>query len=401
MSIIEAPSGTAVSRFRWAAVDYESEWAYFQMTMKNSGFIYRFGSMLFVVLLMTGCQATPNFYKAESMPKGLAVIPQANPQEVDLSRLAGASGSSETIGPGDVLEISIAAGLGKDDQILIPARVGDDGAANLPDIGRVQLAGFEPQAAESLIRMEAISKGLFHNPTVTVSMTHKKMNRIRVLGAVKEPQVYELPPSASDVVSAIAAAGGLADNAGEKVEIRNPGRRGAAKEPSVASGSEAPFSTISASAEGDSAEASGGMNSYSINLVSAALSGTNSYNIQDGGVVMVEKRDPAPLQIVGLVRKPDTYEFPIGKPITVLGAIAKAGGLNNQLADKVFIIRPLANAGERALIQVSIRRAKRNPKSDIVLGPGDIVSVEHTSATVMMEALQLVRFGISGSAGLF
>lgn len=330
------------------------------------------------------------------MPKGLAVIPQANPQEVDLSRLAGASGSSETIGPGDVLEISIAAGLGKDDQILIPARVGDDGAATLPDIGRVQLAGFEPQAAESLIRMEAMNKGLFNNPTVTVSMTHKKMNRIRVLGAVKEPQVYELPPNASDVVSAIAAAGGLADNAGEKVEIRNPNRGGAARNPSVADGSQTPYSTVS-----DSTEASGGMNSYSINLVSAALSGTNSYNIQDGGVVMVEKRDPAPLQIEGLVRKPDTYEFPIGKPMTVLGAIAKAGGLSNQLADKVFIIRPLANAGERALIQVSIRRAKRNPRSDVVLGPGDIVSVEHTSATVMMEALQLVRFGISGSAGLF
>ena len=143
------------------------------------------------------------------------------------------------------------------------------------------------------------------------------------------------------------------------------------------------------------------MNSYSINLISAAASGTNSYSVQDGGVVMVEKRDPAPLQISGLVNKPDTYEFPIGKPVTVLGAIAMAGGLKNQVADKVFILRPLASPGERALIQVSLRRAKRNPKSDITLGPGDIVSVEHTPGTVLMEALQLIRVGITGSAGIF
>jgi len=330
------------------------------------------------------------------MPKGLRVVAQQNPQEVDLSRLASASGSSETIGPGDVLEVSISASLSKDDQVTIPVRIGDDGAATVPDIGRVQLAGFEPQAAESLIRLEAINKGLYHNPTVTVAFAHKKMNRIRVLGAVKEPQTYELPPSASDVVSAIAAAGGLADNAGENVEIRNPTQRGRNSRPTVAGSPPTPYSAIS-----ESNEVSGGMTSYTINLVSAARSGTNSYTIQDGGVVMVEKRDPAPIQIEGLVRKSDTYPFPIGKPLTVLGAIAKAGGRSNQLADKVFVIRPLATEGQRAVIQVSIRKAKRNPKEDIVLGPGDIVTVEQTPATVLLEALQLIRVGVTGSAGLF
>ena len=117
--------------------------------------------------------------------------------------------------------------------------------------------------------------------------------------------------------------------------------------------------------------------------------------------MMVEKRDPAPLQVTGLVNKPDTYDYPIGKPLTVLGEISKAGGLSNQLADKVFVIRPLANPGDRALIEVSLRKAKRNPKSDLVLGPGDIVSVEQTAGTVFLEALQLIRVGITGSAGIF
>ncbi|MGB4707358.1 MAG: SLBB domain-containing protein [Fuerstiella sp.] len=368
------------------------------MTNQNSGSKFlRVSAQLLLVLVISGCQTSRNYYRAESIPKGLAVIPQANPQEVDLTRLASVSGSSEMIGPGDLLNVAIAAGLGKDDLVERTARVGSDGFAPIPGIGRVELAGNEPQGAEALIRMEAVNKGLYLNPTVTVSVVQKKMNRIRVIGAVKEPQIYELPPNASDVVSAIAAAGGLADNAGENVEIRNPKRGGSVQRPSVAGGSNLPYSTVS-----DSTEVSGdGMNSYSINLISASVSGTNSYNIQDGGVVMVEKRDPAPLQVTGLVNKPDTYDYPIGKPLTVLGAISKAGGLSNQLADKVFVIRPLANPGDRALIEVSLRKAKRNPKSDLVLGPGDIVSVEQTAGTVFLEALQLIRVGITGSAGIF
>ena len=116
---------------------------------------------------------------------------------------------------------------------------------------------------------------------------------------------------------------------------------------------------------------------------------------------MVEKRDPAPIQVVGLVRDPGEYEFPIGKPLTVLGAIALADGVSNQLADKIYVIRPVANSGNPAVINVSIRRAKKSAKSNIILGPGDVVSVEQTPGTVFMEALQLIRFGVSGSAPLF
>ena len=184
------------------------------------------------------------------MPKSLRLMAQSNPQEVDLSRLASTTGGSETIGPGDVLELAISASLSKDDQVVIPVRIGDDGTANLPDIGPVHLAGVEPQAAGSLVRAEAIRRGLYRNPTVTVSFAHKRTNRVRVLGAVKVPGVYELPPEASDVVSAIAAAEGLAENAGENVEIRNPDFSSAR----VGRGHQTPYSSISQSAESDTSD---------------------------------------------------------------------------------------------------------------------------------------------------
>ena len=116
---------------------------------------------------------------------------------------------------------------------------------------------------------------------------------------------------------------------------------------------------------------------------------------------MVEKRDPAPIHVGGLMNKADTYDFPIGKPLTVVKAIQMAGGPSHQLADKVYVIRPLAQDGKKALIQVSLRRAKRSPQEDIILGPGDTVLVEHTVGTVLMEAMQLIRFGISGTTAIF
>ena len=365
------------------------------MKINHSGISPSYVAAGLAMMLLTGCQAS-NFFHAESMPRSLMLAKQSNPQEVDLSRLASATGGSETIGPGDILDVSISASLNQNDQVKIPVRIANDGRAIIPDMGSLALGGFEPQAAEALIRMEAMNRGLYRNPTVTVSFAHKKMNSVRVLGAVKEPGTYLLTPGASDIVSAIASAGGLAEDAGEKVDIRNPAGGAGGRGPAVAGGPQTPYSTIS-----DGVEVSGGMTSYSVNLASAAVSSTNSYHLQDGGVLMVEKRDPAPVHVQGLVNKPDMYPYPLGKDLTVLGAISMAGGVKNQLANKIFVIRPVANGGEPAVIQVSLRKAKRSGKSNIRLGPGDIVSVEQTPSTVFLEALQLIRIGVNGTAGLF
>lgn len=349
-----------------------------------------------LVLLVSGCQSADNFYHARSMPKSLRIAASQNAQKVDLARLQAVGGNSDEIGPGDFLEVSIAVSLKKDDQIVVPARVGNDGTATIPNLGKVKLAGEVPQTAELIIARELINLGIYRNPAVTVHVAHKKMNRISVVGAVESPMVVELPPNSSDVVSAIAAAGGLAENASADVTIRNP--RSSTPRPSrpaIAGGLSSPYSTVSDSQDVTSDEP------FTFNLVSATQSGAVPELIQDGGVVMVNKHDPEPISVTGLVRASGTFDYTIDKPPTVLGAIALAGGRSNQLADKVFVIRPTSQTGQKAVIQVSLRRAKRNPKEDLILGPGDIVSVEQTPSTVLLEAFQLIRFGISGSAGLF
>ncbi|MFM7056247.1 MAG: polysaccharide biosynthesis/export family protein [Planctomycetota bacterium] len=355
--------------------------------------------MLFLLAasFLTGCQQANHYYAensvfGERLPDRWRLTKQANPQEVDLSRLGGATGTSETIGVGDVLDIQIAAGLGESDRTA--ARVQEDGTISLPEIGEIAIAGYEPQAAEALIRAEAVRLDLYHNPTVTVSISHQKMNKVRVLGAVKNEGLYDLPPSASDVISALAAAGGLTKEAGEKVEVRNPAGV-------LLSGGASGVSGSGVKGVSSSSGVSGGMASYTINLLEAAKSGDGQYRVADGGVVMVEKRDPAPIFVQGLVKAPNRYEYPLGQDLRLLQAISLAGGMSNQLADKIFVIRQPPGAREPILIQVSYRKAKRSEDSNIRLGPGDVVSVEQTPGTVFMEALNIIRFGVTGSTMLF
>ena len=56
---------------------------------------------------------------------------------------------------------------------------------------------------------------------------------------------------------------------------------------------------------------------------------------------------------------------------------------------------------EPSLIEVSIRDAKRNGAENIRLSPGDIVNVEQTPGTVVLETMKLIRFGVGASLGTF
>ena len=347
--------------------------------------------LLALVCAVGGCTTTT--YKAEKLPNSLRIASRANPQRADLSRLAGLSASSQLIGVADVIEVTIVAGLSDEDTVRIPVRIADDGTGTLPDIGTLPLAGLELDDAEAAIHSACVQRRLFLHPHVTVTMENQRMNRVRVIGAVEEPGMYELPRTSSDLLSAIVRAGGLAQDAGENVEIRNPvnPNRPAGQE-SIAGGHEGGVTPAS-----HSARTTGGMRSVRVNLVSAAMGSPDMYRVDDGGVVHVEKRDPAPIHVKGLVRKAGEIEYPIGHDLRLLEAISKAGGVSNQLANKVYVIRPLRNSPDPAVIDVSMRKATHSNKSNLRLAPGDIVSVQKTPATVLLDVVQIFRFGVSTS----
>lgn len=376
---------------------------------RSCGFPARILSRVCVCGILIICSAgcATGRYRAAELPAAFQAPPVENAQTVDLSRLASAATSSEFIARGDVLEVTISAGLTKEDNFTTLVRVNDDGYANLHDIGDIPLAGLELQEAEAAIASAGIQRGLYRAPHVTVTMKRQRTNRVTVVGAVKEPGQYDLPRGSSNLLTALVAAGGLSEDAGTNVEIRHPGTRIEIQEPeriAAAKVTAAGHSIGPALGGGGPKIHTTTPRSIQVNLVSAAREGSNGYRIEDGGVVMVEKRDPKAVHVAGLVRQPGKYDFPIGNEFRVLDALALAGWTSTPVANKVFVIRRLPQFPEPQVIQLSIREAKSNGDANLLLAPGDIISVEQTPATILLETIKMLNFGTGvsfGTLGLF
>ena len=352
---------------------------------------------LFVCALTLGAAgcATDRYYAA-NLPMEWQAPPIENSQTIDLSGIAADAISDDVIDRGDVLEVSIATGVSEEQPYTFNARVDEStGYADLPLVGRVHLLGLDLAGAEAEITVAAIRQDLYRAPHVTVTMKTPKMHRIMVVGAVNKPGVHQLRPANCNLLQAIVQAEELADDAGAMVVIRNPNDRDAGILPSnrvasrgkqdvVGAGYAVPFAN--GAAEGP----------IRVNLVTATELG-RSYDLEDGAVVMVEKRDPMPIFVSGLVKKPNRYDYPVGEELRVVDAIAVAGGISSSLADKVFVIRRMPGRPDPALIQLSLREAKRNGDVDLRLMPGDKVIVERTFGTALLEAINVIRFGISAT----
>ena len=361
------------------------------------------GLVVFAVLpVLAGCAR--NVIGVDRLPRMYEAPPIANVQALDLSRLAGATVSSELIERGDVLQVTVGSGVAADEMMTVPLRVAEDGTANVPIVGGVPVAGLELEGSEQAIRAAAISRNVFRNPQVTVTLKQKRINRVTVVGAVKKPGVYDISRSSSHLLAAIVSAGGLSEDAGSDVEIRR-GLQGSGaapgdmRDPSGDRTAGTPAHLAGYSPGGASLIPTANVH---VDLAAAALAGQSSVTVGDGDVVMVMKRVPKPVHVIGLVQKPGKYELPANQQMRMLDAMAMAGGLTSQVADKVYVIRQVPDQQEPIVIQLSVRNAKTNGKENLALAPGDVVSVEQTPATVMLEAVKnFVRFGVNAAAPVF
>jgi polysaccharide export outer membrane protein len=208
-----------------------------------------------------------------------------------------------------------------------------------------------------------------------------KTNQVSVIGAVEKPGTYTLPAVNSDLLSALIAAGGLTEDASTIVEIRNV--------PDVQN------TLVSYGGTGQGAAPS---ESVRVDLVPDSEGLGPDYRIDDGSVVMVRERTPKKIQVIGLVRKPDQFEIPVGQEVRLLDAIAMAGGRTLQIADRVHVIRNLEDVQHPIVIEASMREAKRGGPANLLLAAGDVVSVEETPVTFTVGTIQsFVRFGFTAA----
>ncbi len=351
-----------------------------------------------VVLGASGC--AHRYYLATDMPAEFIAPPTTNVSTDLISRLADETAGSDVIGPGDLLSVTVDSGYGEEPTNSRSVWVAEDGTVRVPLIGSVRLAGLTPRDAGPLIAAAGIERGLFVDPYpyVTVEMKRQRTNSVRIIGAVRSPGVKQLPRGSSDLLSALVAAGNLNEKAGPEIQIiRCHGGRSPLSPDShrVADGPQAELTSFEAAG-------SQGPRTISVNLASMADQPAENYYLEDGDVVVVREREPRSIHVIGLVKEPGEYDLPLDRDLHLLNALALAGDRTSQIADKVWIIRQVPGKKEPVRIQASVREAKRDAAANVRLASGDVVSVEETPATFVLDLMRnFIRFGLSSSVPIF
>lgn len=369
---------------------------------------------MIVTIVSVGCQTSR--YRAANLPPRLGAPPTSRTNEINLAGMTSLGTNSSQIGPGDLVEITIASGNAVDVPEPMQARVSEDGNVAMPLLGEVHVAGLEPYEAGQRIAAAAIKRDVYRQPSVVLKMAERAVNRVTVLGAVKEPGVYELPRGSSDLISAVAAAGGLTEEASMQVDVlrhEQPSFLATPGNPTdgvvTASYEESTEEPVALAAEPASLArkqplSGPDVRTERIDLAKADPQQHVSHRLGDSDVVMVRPAEKRLIHVTGLVNKPDQYEIPLNQDVRVLDAVAMAGGTNSPVADKVYVIRQLDTMSGPAVIEVSLARAKKHGNENLRLASGDLVSVEATPLTNTVDTLAKffrVGLGLGGSLAAF
>jgi polysaccharide export outer membrane protein len=219
------------------------------------------------------------------------------------------------IGSGDLLEIKI---FGVPD-LSQEARVGTNGDISVNLVGPVNVAGSTTNEAQQKIASLMQERGFLNNPQVTVLVKEYATQGISVLGEVAKPGIYPLLGQRR-LFDVISAAGGTTQRAGRTITISH---RADPENPVVIEMSTEP-----------------------------AKSAATNVEVLPGDTVLVSRAGV--VYVVGDVARPSGFTMDSNERMTVLQAIAMAGGTNGTAAlDSSKILRRSAQGVQEIPIPLS------------------------------------------------
>ena len=218
-----------------------------------------------------------------------------------------------------------------------------DGSIGMPLVGKIHVSGQTPDEAARTITY-ALQKFVRH-PVVTVSVTQEGPLNVLVLGNVKNPGKYALPPQGSMLTDAIAAAGGIGPVDGPYPDAR--------------------------------IAASNGSSAQAIPLQKLLHDGDLSKNIplHDGEVVYIPAPATFNVYVGGAVDHPG--EIPLNEGDNLAIALIKAGNgpAANGDYNNVTVVRSSATGQKQTYNFDMYKMIKENKLGDFTMQKGDIVYV--------------------------
>lgn len=244
------------------------------------------------------------------------------------------------IGAKDLLEITVFE-LPELNQTV---RVSEDGSITMSLLGRIEVAGLTAQELET--RLASLLEERFTTGGAHVTVFIREFQKVAVIGAVGRPGMYELV-GPTTLLQIIAQAGGLTAQAMNELFIYRQGEDGQ-------------------------------QTRIAIRLEDLIVSGNQDLNImlQPKDVVTVPIDQMQNVFVYGEVRNPGAIPFLASKKITLLQAIAQAGG-TTEWAKKssVVIKRKEKKTGKEMKIPVNLKKIISGRVADLVLEEGDVIIV--------------------------
>lgn len=284
-------------------------------------------------------------------------------------RARGNAERAYSVGPDDVLQITVMSLEGPGQNTILSRTVSKEGTITLPFVGEIRVAGLT--CSEIQQRVVAAYAGRYlKDPQVTVAVSEYRSAPVVVTGAVTAPGVYYLRHNESTVLEVLSLAQGLSAGAGDSlVIVRRKDRLSPEDQQSVANGVETAFSVTSTN-EMEAVEA------VTVDLHRLIEEGDIRMNptIRGGDIVTVPPRKQEWIYVLGYVQRPGAFELKGSESLDALQAVALAGGLSSAARAQNSILITQGPNG-RQIVPVDLTKIARGVRPPLFLEPGDTLVV--------------------------
>jgi polysaccharide export outer membrane protein len=245
------------------------------------------------------------------------------------------------IGPRDRLALRVL----EVPELNVERRVNEEGAISLPLLGDFVVSGLS--ASEAASRLEALLTARYvRKATVSIEVIEFRASPITVIGAVRNPGPLEVAGRIS-LLEALTAAGGLSGAQGRVIHILRRADNGLSDQLTI---------------DADDLLVRGDLRA-NIPLLS-------------GDLVNVPVTVEVTVFCLGEVQQPGAVTFRSTERITLLAAIARAGGLSDR-ASKRILVKRRTDAGDTEL-EADYRAILAGRAPDLELQDGDVLYIKES-----------------------
>ena len=251
------------------------------------------------------------------------------------------SADSYVIGAGDLIEITVE----QDSDLNGTRRVGPDGRISMPVLGSVELNGLTASEAEG--HLQSLLEKYMTRATVLVVVREFESQSASIFGEVRHPGKIPVTSNMT-ILKAISSAGGLSESHGSVIHILRLADNG-----------------LSAQLE--------------IPIDDLLVRGDSDLNVPvfPNDVINVPPDPEVSIYLLGEVMKPGVVQFKGSDNVTLLRALAAAGGLTDRANTRSIIIKRVENNQETPLA-VHLGRILSGEDEDIRLKDNDTIYVKES-----------------------